>query len=51
MKGIEMDYTAWQEYGLNVMEGEGFSEENTTLRTVDETIPNVMGSDYKILWR
>ena len=47
LKGIEMDYTAWQEYGLNVMEGEGFSEENTTLRTVDETIPIVMGSDYK----
>lgn len=47
LKSVQMNWGAFQTFGLGTVEGEGFTRENTTLKTADDPLPVVFGNDYQ----
>lgn len=47
MQSVQTDLQAYRFFGLRTQEGEGFTEENMTIREASDPIPIVMGSSYK----
>lgn len=47
LKSAQVDYRAYRIFALKTEEGEGFTEENTTIKTAADTIPIVLGNDYE----
>lgn len=47
LKSVQMNWGAFQTFGLGTVEGEGFTQENTTLNTTDDPLPVVLGNDYQ----
>lgn len=47
LKSVQLDIGAWNMFGLNTQEGEGFNEQNMTLNDISAPIPIVLGSSYK----
>jgi hypothetical protein len=46
-KSVQLDAAAYKFFGLETEAGEGFTEENTSLRKTSDSIPIVMGNEYK----
>ena len=47
MKSSQLDFRAYQLFGLKTEDGEGFTEANTTLRRISDTVPVILGNEYK----
>lgn len=47
MKSAQLDFRAYQLYGLKTENGVGFTETNTTLKSISEVIPVILGNEYK----
>lgn len=47
VKSAQLDFRAYQIFALKTEEGEGFTEDNMTIKTAADTIPIVLGNDYK----
>lgn len=46
LKSAQLNWQAFEAFGLRTVQGEGLTEENTTLASADEAIPVVLGNDY-----
>lgn len=47
LKSIHLDYNAYRIFGLQTIEGEGITEENTLIDNAHADIPVVLGNGYK----
>ena len=47
VKSAQLDFQAYRIFALKTEEGEGFTEDNMTIKTAADTIPIVLGNDYK----
>lgn len=47
LKSAQLDFRAYRIFALKAEEGEGFTEDNMTIKTAADTIPIVLGNDYK----
>lgn len=47
IKCVQLDYRAYNMFGLRTAEGEGLTEENRVLDRASDAIPIVLGSEYK----
>ena len=47
MKSAQFDFRAYQLFGLRTETGEGFTEANTTLESVSDAVPVILGNEYK----
>lgn len=47
LKSAQLDIRAYQIFALRTEEGEGFTEDNTTIKTAADPVPVVLGNDYK----
>ncbi len=46
-QGAQVDLPAYRMFGLRTVEGEGFTEENMTIRQASDPIPILLGNDYQ----
>ncbi|MCI8307604.1 MAG: hypothetical protein HFH14_06090, partial [Lachnospiraceae bacterium] len=47
MKAMQFDYRAYNIYGIELEEGTGFTKENVTINTAADTVPVILGNDYR----
>lgn len=47
LKGAQIDLGAYRMFGLRTVEGEGFTEENMEIQKASDTIPILLGNDYR----
>ncbi len=47
IKSVQLDFRAFQLFGLRTEEGEGFTEANTSIRHFSDPIPVILGYEYK----
>ena len=47
LKGAQVDLGAYRMFGLRTVEGEGFTEENMVIQKASDSIPILLGNDYR----
>lgn len=47
IKSVQMNYGAFEAFGLSTIEGQGLTKKNTLLESVENPVPVVLGNDYQ----